>query len=410
MLRDRLSLVFLLVMPVFFTVFMGFAFRFQEADPGLPVAIVVDGVAVGSVGAPVGGAEVGGVPVSGSDPVAALLVALVEDSPALRVAHAGEAPAALEKAVGANEVAAAITVPEGYGAALLDGRGAPPLDVVLSADASMAGTVQAALAGVTGRLIAIVGAARLSTAERAARSPFADAAAEQAWQAEALAQAAAAWEDPPVVVLEAAAGAGAQRAVPSGFLQSSPGMMVQFAVFGLITTATVFHLERSSGTLRRMLTMPVARASIIGGHLLALCSVSFVQLVILAAFGQVALAVPYARAPAASLVMIVALALVTGCLGLVIGAFARSEDQVLTFSLVAMFVLASLGGAWFPLEGTGPAFARLAHLTPMAWAMDGLQNVILRGQGLRSVLLPAGVLVGWAAAFYALAVVRLRRG
>jgi len=83
---------------------------------------------------------------------------------------------------------------------------------------------------------------------------------------------------------------------------------------------------------------------------------------------------------------------------------------VLTFSLVAMFVLASLGGAWFPLEGTGPAFARLAHLTPMAWAMDGLQNVILRGQGLRSVLLPAGVLVGWAAAFYALAVVRLRRG
>jgi len=236
------------------------------------------------------------------------------------------------------------------------------------------------------------------------------AAAEQAWQAEALAQAAASWEDPPVVVLEAAAGAGAQGAVPSGFLQSSPGMMVQFAVFGLITTATVFHLERWSGTLRRMLTMPVARASIIGGHLLALCSVSFVQLVILAVFGQVALAVPYARAPAASLVMIVALALFTGCLGLVIGAFARSEDQVLTFSLVAMFVLASLGGAWFPLEGTGPAFARLAHLTPMAWAMDGLQNVILRGQGLRSVLLPAGVLVGWAAAFYALAVVRLRRG
>ena len=38
-------------------------------------------------------------------------------------------------------------------------------------------------------------------------------------------------------------------------------------------------------------------------------------------------------------------------LGLLIGALARSEEQAIIFSLVPMFILAGLGGAWVPVEG-----------------------------------------------------------
>ena len=195
---------------------------------------------------------------------------------------------------------------------------------------------------------------------------------------------------------------------PSGFLQSSPGTMVQFAIFGLISSATVLVVERNSGALRRMMSTPIRRWEIVGGHLLALFATSFLQLVILVVFGQLALGVRYLSAPGATLVMIAALALFASGLGLLLGALTKTVDQVVMFALILMFILTGLGGAWFPLEITGDTFSRIGHLLPSAWAMDGLQNVIVRGQGLASVLLPAGILGAWAIALLAAASWRLR--
>jgi hypothetical protein len=40
--------------------------------------------------------------------------------------------------------------------------------------------------------------------------------------------------------------------------------------------------------------------------------------------------------------------------------------------------------------------------------MDGLQDIVVRGQGLSSVLVPAGILLAYAAAFFGLAVWQFR--
>ena len=45
---------------------------------------------------------------------------------------------------------------------------------------------------------------------------------------------------------------------------------------------------------------------------------------------------------------------------------------------------------------------------PTAWALDGFQNIALRGQGLEGVLLPAGIVGAYAVLFYALALWRFR--
>jgi len=50
----------------------------------------------------------------------------------------------------------------------------------------------------------------------------------------------------------------------------------------------------------------------------------------------------------------------------------------------------------------------VGHAMPTAWAVDGFQNIILRGQGLAGVLLPAAVVAAYAAGFFALAVWRFR--
>ncbi len=136
--------------------------------------------------------------------------------------------------------------------------------------------------------------------------------------------------------------------------------------------------------------------------------VVFLQELVLVLLGQFAFAVPYLRSPGGTLLMMMALALWAASLGLLIGAAVRREEQVVMYSLIAMFIFSALGGAWFPLAMAGPAFSTLGHLLPTAWAVDGFQNIVLRGQGLAGVLLPAGVVGAYAVLFYALALWRFR--
>jgi ABC-2 type transport system permease protein len=73
-----------------------------------------------------------------------------------------------------------------------------------------------------------------------------------------------------------------------------------------------------------------------------------------------------------------------------------------------MFVFAGLGGAWVPLEVTGPAFQTIGHLSPVAWGMDGFENIVARGLGFHAVLLPSIALIGYAVFFFILAIQRFR--
>ena len=79
-----------------------------------------------------------------------------------------------------------------------------------------------------------------------------------------------------------------------------------------------------------------------------------------------------------------------------------------TFLAIPMFVLAGLGGAWVPLEVTGGVFQAIGHVSPIAWALDGFKNIIVRGLGVESVLLSAAALIGYAILFFGLATWRFR--
>jgi ABC-2 type transport system permease protein len=137
-------------------------------------------------------------------------------------------------------------------------------------------------------------------------------------------------------------------------------------------------------------------------------TVTFLQGLLLVVLGQFVFRVDYMSAPAGVLVVLAALSLWVASLGLFIGVTAKTQEQASVFSMLAMFLFAAGGGAWFPLEITGRAFSFVGHLLPSAWAMDGFQNVVLRGLGFNSALVPALVITGYAALFFAVAVWRFR--
>ncbi|MFN2132810.1 MAG: ABC transporter permease [Anaerolineae bacterium] len=387
--HDWKSALFLVVMPILFTLFFGFVFRMGESggDPRLPVGLV-DNDGTGSLATDLQDL------LSASELVRPVLLDAATD---------------VDAQVRDGDLAAVIVVPAGFTAHAFAGE-APPLTIVADRSTTAGQTAHSGIETAALRLLGAVETARISADAYASQADLSSETARQAYMAEAVDLAIDEWRQPAlrVVTEKATRAIAGTDPVPSGFRQSSPGMMVQFAVFGLITSAMVLVLERKSGALQRLLTAPVGRATVIGGHVLAMFAVIFFQQALLVVVGQLVFGVNYLQAPVATLVMMAALSLWAASLGLLIGALSRKEEQVITWSLIAMFLFAALGGAWFPLEVAGSTFAAIGHVMPTAWAMDGLQNIVVRGQGLSTSLLPAGVLFAYAAAFFGIGVWRFR--
>ena len=391
MARDRRSLLFLVAMPIVFTLFMGMAFgsmASQPADPRLALGWVTH------------------------DPDGALsrqLLVSLNQSDALRVVPLDAAQAS--DRVSRGDVAGVLSVPDNFSADVLAGRPAQ-LSLLTDPVSTRGQSLAQALRAVVTRLMSSAAVARLDAQTIAAQKPFGAEADRQAELQAAFTTASAAWDSAATgSLLKIEAAAGPQSAPALGgnpYNQTSPGILVQFAIFGLVSSAQILVQERKTRTLQRLLTTNMKPWQIVAGHLLAMFAVVFLQTALLVAFGQWVLGVNYLREPLGTLLVALTLGLWVASMGLLIGAIAKGEDQVVLFSLIAMFLFAGLGGAWFPLESSGQAFSIIGHLTPAAWAIDGFQNILVRGLSLPSVWLPAVILLAYAAGFFGLAVWRLK--
>jgi len=377
--RDFKTFMFLILMPVLFTFLFGFAFggfSNNQSDSRLPVGYLDQ--------------DDSWVSESLHDQlVDSNVIRLDEDS--------SRTYPDLERLVADGDLAAAIIVPDRYGTTFAKGKNAR-LIVIADTSATAWTTIEAELMASLSRLDSALRTATIMEEIDAERMPF----------GYAFEQSLVAWNEPPISVVETTSSAVADTDDGAEALaHTSPGMMLQFAIAGLLTAAQVIVTERKSRTLQRLLTTAARRAHILLGHYLAIFSLIFIQFTLLIAFGQFILGVDYLRDPGATTLVAFSAALCIAALGLLIGVLARSEEQAITFSLIPMFVLSGLGGAWVPLEVTSETFAAIGHLSPVAWAMDGFKNISIRGLGIESVLLPVAALAGYAVVFFALSVWRL---
>jgi ABC-2 type transport system permease protein len=208
-------------------------------------------------------------------------------------------------------------------------------------------------------------------------------------------------------IVEAGTAAGQ---TPSGFVLSSPGMMLNFILFSLVTAGTALIVERQNGTLQRLMTTRLRRRQLIGGKAAGMFLLTFAQQAILIAVAQIFFGVDYLRDPAALLVMMVSLSLVASTLGLLLAALMKSEPALMATTVLVSMAVAALSGAWFPLEVTGQAFQSAGHLLPTAWILDGLRGIVVRGFDVADVLPAFAYSAAWAAGLFALAVWRFRLG
>lgn len=179
---------------------------------------------------------------------------------------------------------------------------------------------------------------------------------------------------------------GSRKPIPAGYNQSIPGVLVMFVMMNLlIWGGTTVASERREGVLRRFMAHPVTKGELIVGKIVALLGLGLTQIIWMLAVGAVAMKFRLGAQYPLVLLVLGVYAWAAGALGLLIGSVFQREDKIAGLCVLVTMVLAALGGCWWPLEIVPDGVRAIAMLTPPAWAMAALHQVISFGGGIGEV-------------------------
>lgn len=255
-----------------------------------------------------------------------------------------------------------------------------------------------------GNLAAI---AEASTAAAQAIRPFASAEDAAAFQTDALTAAREKMDNAPVrlTVLE---GNTKDPVEYDPKANSSAGQLITWVFIPLFGLSVTFSDERQRGTLKRILTTPTKKGTYLFGVIFSHVLTALLQMTLLVLFGIFVMKLNWGHAPGALAVILASSALAAAALGTALGTVVKSEAQANGLSIMLGMVMALLGGCWYPLELFPAAVQNAVKILPTRWAMQGMLDIVLRGQGLSAVLPEAGVLLGFALIFFILGIWRFK--
>ena len=180
-----------------------------------------------------------------------------------------------------------------------------------------------------------------------------------------------------------------------------------FVTMFLVTSITMLR-ERTSGTLERLMTLPLGKLDLLAGYGLAFALVAVVQatIVSLLAFGALDLHVAGPRLLVVALA--VANAVLGTALGLFVSAFAQTEFQAVQFMPAMVFPQILLCGLFVGRDQMATWLRWISDALPLTYAYDALAHTASDTLGTRFAV-DVAVVCGCIVLALALGAVTLRR-
>jgi ABC-2 type transport system permease protein len=181
-----------------------------------------------------------------------------------------------------------------------------------------------------------------------------------------------------------------------------------FSTMFVVTSITMLR-ERTTGTLERLMTLPLAKLDVLFGYGAAFALVGTLQALIaaLVAFGPLGLEVE--GSTLAVVALAVGNALLGMSLGLFVSAFARTEFQAVQFMPAIVFPQLLLCGLFVARDEMIGVLQIVSYTMPLTYAYEALHDVTTTGSlGPRGAL-DVSVIAGATLLLIALGAVTLRR-
>jgi ABC-2 type transport system permease protein len=176
----------------------------------------------------------------------------------------------------------------------------------------------------------------------------------------------------------------------------------------LVTSITVLR-ERTTGTLERLLTLPLGKLDILGGYGLAFAGLAAVQAAVVSAVAFGLLGLEVAGSPWAVAALAVGNALLGMALGLLVSAFAATEFQAVQFMPAFVLPQLLLCGLLVPRAQMAGWLDAVAGALPMTYAYDSLHRIAVDGALGAGGAIDVAVLAGAVVLALGLGAATLRR-
>jgi ABC-2 type transport system permease protein len=162
----------------------------------------------------------------------------------------------------------------------------------------------------------------------------------------------------------------------NGFSSLGPALLalIPFIIMFLVTSVTTLR-ERTSGTLERLLAMPMGKLDFLLGYALAFGLVAAVQSAL--AVGVCVWLLDLTVVGSVWMLMVVAVvdAVLGTALGLFVSAFARTEFQAVQFMPALVIPQILLCGLFVPRDALPRTLEVISDVLPLSYAVDAMQKV-----------------------------------
>ncbi|MBK0369527.1 ABC transporter permease [Flavobacterium agrisoli] len=166
-----------------------------------------------------------------------------------------------------------------------------------------------------------------------------------------------------------------------------------FAIFFIVIPLSINIVkEKSQGTFVRLLTNPVSNAIVLGGKTvlyLVICLIQFLMMLALAVYFFPQIGLPPLHLNGHLFLMTV-VTLFAGLaaigFGLLIGTFAKTQEQSAPFGATSVIILAAIGGVWVPVFAMPKIMQVFAKASPMNWGLEAYYDVLLRQASFLDIL------------------------
>jgi ABC-2 type transport system permease protein len=201
--------------------------------------------------------------------------------------------------------------------------------------------------------------------------------------------------------------------LPNTTQQNVPSYTLFGVFFICQVIALSFIREKQDGTFRRLLVAPISKSALLIGKLLPYYIVNLIQIVLIFAAGI--WIVPLLGNPALNLgnpagliVVSLATAAAASGLGLLVATLAKTAEAAGGLGALIAVMMAAIGGCFVPAFVMPNFMQTLSKIVPHAWALQGYQDVLVRGYSASQVMPEVGVLLIFTAVFFGLALWRFK--
>jgi len=195
--------------------------------------------------------------------------------------------------------------------------------------------------------------------------------------AEVGARQASAVEREPAIRL-ASSQSGEAQAAFNIMAYMAPGMALMFLMFTVSNGGRTILMEKTRGTLPRLLVSPTNGAQVLIGKMFGIYLTGVLQMLILVVASSLIFGINWGD-PLGVLVIILASVFGATGWGMLLTSVMRTPGQVSSVGSAVMLLFGILGGSFFPASNLPDWFFWLSRITPNAWGLDGFSALALGG-------------------------------